>query len=96
MNCGIIAVLMGIIWSIMHGYHTVKNLGSQKLWGISTVGSLAKKLGELMSICIGNVMEIVKIGKRTWQIAVICQIRLTTKIFDCAVTFLSTAQMHNR
>ena len=25
-----------------------------------------KNFGELKSICIGNVMEIVKIGKKTW------------------------------
>ena len=31
-----------------------------KLWKIRTVGRLAEKLGEMKSICIGNVMEIVK------------------------------------
>ena len=38
-------------------YHIVKNFGG-------------KKFGELKFICIGNVMEIVKIGEKTWQNAV--------------------------
>ena len=42
-------------------YHTVKTFGG-------------KNFGELKSICIGNVMEIVKIGEKSWQNAVICQI----------------------
>ena len=33
-----------------------------------------KNFGELKSISIGNVMEIVKIGDKTWQNAVILQI----------------------
>ena len=39
-----------------------------------------KIFGELKSICIGNVMEIVKIAK-TWWIAVIHQSFFTTKVF---------------
>ena len=34
-----------------------------------------KNIGELKSISIGNVMEILKISENSWQIAVICQIR---------------------
>ena len=33
-----------------------------------------KYFGELKSICIGDVMEIVKNGKETWSITVFCQI----------------------
>ena len=58
-----------------------KIFGGIKVWRIKTVGSLAEKnFGELKSICIGNVMEIVKIGDKTWQNAVICQIR---QFFHC-------------
>ena len=39
-----------------------------------TVESLVEKsFGELKSICKENVMEIIKISKKTWQNAVICQ-----------------------
>ena len=41
-----------------------------------------------MSICIGNVMEIVKIGKKTWQNAVIHQSFFTANVFYCTVPFL--------
>ena len=34
-----------------------------------------KNYGEFKFICIGDVMEIVKIGKKTWKIAVIHQMR---------------------
>ena len=47
-----------------------------------------KNIGELKSICIGNVMEIVKIGEKTWQIAVIClicQSFFITNVFYCTV-----------
>ena len=45
-------------------YRIVKNFGSKKVWRIRTVGSLAEKnFGKLKSTCIGNVMDIVKIGK---------------------------------
>ena len=44
-----------------------------------------KNFGELKSICIGNVMEIVKIGKKTWRIAVICQSIFTANVFYCTV-----------
>ena len=46
-------------------YRTVKNIGSKQLWQIRNVGSLAEKIfGKLKSIGIGNVIEIVKIGKK--------------------------------
>ena len=46
-------------------YHVVKNFGGKKLGWIRTVRSLVEKnFGELKFICIGNVMEIVKIGKK--------------------------------
>ena len=49
-------------------YHTVKNFGGKKLWRIRTVGSLVENLGKLKSIYIGNVMEIVKIGKKLGEL----------------------------
>ena len=60
------------------------NFGSKKVVQIMTVESLVEKnFGKLKSSYIGNVMEIVKIGKKTWQIAVICQMHqsfLTTNV----------------
>ena len=43
-------------------YRTAKNFGGKKPWRIRTVG---RNFDELKSICIGNVMEIVNIGKNT-------------------------------
>ena len=42
-------------------YHAVKNNGRKKLWQIG------------VHLHIGNVMEIMKIGNKTWQNAVIHQ-----------------------
>ena len=50
-----------------------------------------KNFGKLKSICIGNVMEIVKIGKKTWRIAIIhqiCQSFFTAKVFYFTVAIL--------
>ena len=55
-------------------YCIVKTFGSKEVWRIRTVGSLAEKNGELKSTCIGYVMEIVKIGEKTWRNGVIHQI----------------------
>ena len=49
-----------------------------------------KNFGELKSICIGNVKEIVKIGEKTWQIGVIHQILqsfLSINVFHCTVYY---------
>ena len=73
-------------------YRTVKIFGGKKAWWIRTVGSLVEKtlvFGELKSICIGNVMEIVKISDKTWLNAVIyqiCQSFFTANVFYCTVT----------
>ena len=64
-----------------------------------TVGSLAKKLRQTEIICKGNVMKIVKIDKKTWQIAVICQIFqcffFTVNVFHCTVAMYRIAQNFN-
>ena len=46
----------------MHIPYSKNTLAVKKFWRITTVGSLAEKT--LKSICIGNVMEIVKIGDK--------------------------------
>ena len=50
--------------SLTHRYRTVKNFGSKKVWQIRTVGSLAENLWQNEVHFAGNVMEIVKIGKK--------------------------------
>ena len=42
---------------MLHMYYYSKILDSKELCGMRTEGSLGKKLGELKSIWIGNVME---------------------------------------
>ena len=60
----------------------VKSFGSKKLWRIRTGGSLVEKtFGNLKSICLGNVMEIVKIDEKTWQVVVIHQSFLPPMFF---------------
>ena len=47
-----------------------------------------ENFGELKSICIENVMKIMKLGDKTWQNAVISQIRpsfFTANVFHCTV-----------
>ena len=78
-----------------------KNLGGKKVWQVRTVGSLAEKsFGELKSICIGNVIEIVKIGKTLAN----CYLPnppkfLTTKVFYCTVAIIickcKSVYLHN-
>ena len=74
-------------WNIFSTYAIARddhiviiNFGNKKNWQMRTVGSLVENFNKLKSICIGNVMEIVKIGKKTWRIFVICQIH--KRFFD--------------
>ena len=62
-----------------------KNFGGTKVWQIWTVGNLVENFGKLKYICIGNVMEIMKIGDKTWRNAVIRQSFLTANVFYCIV-----------
>ena len=50
--------------SLTHRYRSVNNFGSKKVWEIKTVGSLADNLWQIEVHLIGNVMEIVIIGKK--------------------------------
>ena len=59
-----------VVYCSVFNYRVVKNFGGKKVWRIGTVGNLVEKFGELKSICIGNVMETVKIG----EIAFNCEI----------------------
>ena len=53
-------------------YQTVKKFGSKKNLANKDCRKFGRKsFGKLKSICIGNVMEIVKIDKKTWQNAAI-------------------------
>ena len=47
----------------MYMYHRAKNFGGKKVWQ-RKFGR--ENIGELKSICMRNIMEIVKIGKKTW------------------------------
>ena len=68
-------------------YRIVKNFGGES----SLVNKDCRKFGgknfsKLKSICIGNVMEIVKTGEKIWQITVIhqiCQSIFTANVFYC-------------
>ena len=60
---------------LLQHYRIVKTFGGKKGWRIRTIGSVAeKRYGELKSICIGNVMEIMKIGKKLIIIANCCNL----------------------
>ena len=52
-----------------------ENIGAHYLFRGNESYHTVKNFGKLQSFYIGNVIEIVKIGKKTWQNAVICQIR---------------------
>ena len=65
--------------SCVHGYYNncmmyriVRMFDYQKVWQLKIIGSLAENFGKLKSICIGNVMDILKLVK-TWRIDVIHQ-----------------------
>ena len=70
-------------------YRIVKNFSSKQVCRIKTIGSLVEKnVGELKSICIGNVMEIVKIGEK--NLANCCNLTnspnfFTANVFYCMV-----------
>ena len=70
-------------------YRTVKDFGVKKTLANKDCRKLdGKGFGELKSICVRSVMEIVKIGEKTWQIAVIhhiCQSFFTANVFYCMV-----------
>ena len=68
-------------------YRTVKTL-AVKNFGEKDCRKLGgKNFGELKSICIRNVMEIVKIGENTWQNAVNQQCFFTANVFYCRVYY---------
>ena len=50
----------------MYMYHIVKNFGGKSLANKGCRKFGRENFGELKSICMRNVMEILKIGKKIW------------------------------